>query len=741
MRRKIGVLLGLCVLTTSISVNASVREVLEVTNLRTTTTATTNEGEATKSNLEKIVLAIKAKITIPKELSEFEYYYNSDGYNLAPHWNLTWMNEGYSKRISVTCDDKGNVINYYYLDDKDNEKNEPKYLKSELKDIADKFIKKIAPSIYSNLKYIKSNNGNINSGYYTYNYERIENGVSMPDNGVSITVNYETKKALAVNINWLYGVKIPTKDTIITREKAAKIIGSQMKMILSYENSYDQDEKGKTKIKTFLAFQPEIGYLSVDAKTGKVYTTKNEWADSITNSSEASKEDSVEDKDSGKSDSIKLTEAEIKKIKELEGLIDKSVAISKIRSEKSLLLDESLSVVTANLSKENLNNSDEKTNYVWNISFSAPISKKEVVDDIYTPYASASIDAKTGKILSFRASVKNYYDVKEEKWDTIKVNYTKKEALLILEKFLNTQVPERLKNSKITSQEDGYIVAYKEDQPVYGGYNFNYNRVNEGVEYAYNGIHAMVDGVTGKIYSFNSNWDDKVTFKSPKGAITATEAFDKYIALEGYGLVYEINNIESVSKEDNSYTNRQEVRLVYRADIYPSLISAFTGKQIDYDGKDYINKKEGYSYTDISSHKYLRSIQLLSDIGIGFEGDKFLPDNKITAEEMETLLININYNIIELTAKEKTKKVTRIDIVKRLVQVAGLDKVAKLKNIYIVDFEDKDSIAKTDLGYVALAKGLGIISGKKLELKQEISRAQAADMIIKLLTGQSKLRD
>lgn len=740
MRKKICVLLGLCMLTTSTSVNAQVEDSTAVIKTLAVTSGVNTEGEATKGNLEKVVVAIKAKITIPKGLTDFEYDYNLNGYDSSPTWNLIWSNKDNSKRISITCDEKANIINYYNESDRENGKYNPKHLKSELRDSANKFIKKIAPSIYSHLKYVENQSGSIYSGCYTYSFERIENGISMPDNGVTIMINYETAQVVAANLSWLYDVKIPDTHSVISSQKAAVLIGNQMKMILSYENAYDMEESEKETIRTFLAYAPDKSYLSVDAKTGKIYSSRYEWLEEGKNEG-STNDQSVAGESNGKKDESSLTEAEIKKIKELEGLIDKTKAINIIKNEKSLLLENSLSVVTANLSNTAINSQDKKSSYVWNISFSKPISKSEESGDSYRPYANASVDAKTGKIISFRGSVRNYYDISEEKWESIKVNYSKNEALTIAENFLKNQIPDRLNQSRISKSENGYIIAFKEDQPVYGGYDFNYVRINENIEYAYNGINAKVDGVTGKIYHYTSNWSDSITFQSPKGAITQSEAFKKYIALEGYGLVYEINQIETVSTKDNTYSNKKEVRLVYRADIYPSRISPFTGKQLDENGENFTSKKGTYSYTDISSHKFQRSILLLADLGIGFDSSKFLPNNKIKAGEIESLLININNNAKGLTEQQKRNRVTRMDMIKRCIKVIELEKVAQIKGIYSVDFEDKKSIAKADIGYVALAKGLNIVSGKKLNPNKEMTRAEAADMIVNLLIGQSGLRN
>lgn len=56
-------------------------------------------------------------------------------------------------------------------------------------------------------------------------------------------------------------------------------------MKLSYQNAYETDDKGNTTIKAFLVYSPELSYASVDAKTGEIYTTQNQWVNTTENQS------------------------------------------------------------------------------------------------------------------------------------------------------------------------------------------------------------------------------------------------------------------------------------------------------------------------------------------------------------------------------------------------------------------------------------------------------------------------
>ncbi|MGB8453520.1 MAG: YcdB/YcdC domain-containing protein [Anaerocolumna sp.] len=699
---------------------------------------TGNSGQEPKAeDLERIIKTVKAKITIPEELAKFDYYFNSDNNGTGASWNLNWYTEDNSKRITIQSDQDGNIVRYY--SDNNNSGNYvPKYFKADLKAAADKFIKKVAADISGKAEYAGATSEGAYSGQYNYQYQRVENGIPMPDNTITVGVNYETGKVTSYSSNWLYNVNIPSADTKITKEDAAEKIGKTVTMKLSYQNAYTTDKDGKTEIKAFLVYSPDNSYAAVDAKTGEVYTTQNEWIerDGATVYGDE-KSDSVSD--SG------LTQQEVTKIDEIKGLISKEAAIKAITENKSLLLDDNLKSISASLYKKNNYSADDKdSKYVWSINLSDPREIKNEGSDTYRAYANASVDAKTGNIISFNSSIKDYYNMSKQEWESVKVKYNMEQGQKTLEDFLKIQIPDKFKNSVLSDHKESYVISYDNGKEVYGGYYYNYNRVNAGVEYPYNGINGAVDGVTGKIYSFSYNWNDNITFEAPKNIISADDAFDSYIANKGYHLVYEINNIHSYESagqkivSTGSYSVDSEVRLVYRTDISPATISPFTGKQLDYDGEEYVEPEDMYKYNDLNNTTSERNIRLLSEIGIGFKGSEFKPDKAITTKEITDFLnqAGIYYNNNKYKLSNDDSAITRLEASEFTVQILGYDSVAKLRNIYNTNFKDQSQISSEYLGYTALAQGLNLITSNnnnEFRPNDKLTRAEAADMIIAML--------
>lgn len=700
--------------------------------------------EPTDQGLEKAITKVKQKITVPAEYSEFEYYYYDSGAYTGPIWNMSWENPTTNSRIMINCD-KDYHITYYNIYNYDEKTSGvTKYLKNELKATADEFIKKIAPETNGNLEYISADYDGIYSGNYVYSYKRKANGVDLPDNMVTVSVSSVTGKVTSASINWIYDTTIPNSSVKITKDEATALIKENTKMKLVYKSDYyhiyDKSNIATAK-KAFLVYEPVDSYISIDAKTGEVYKTRSEWIDTSKNNG-AAMEDSTADAGAGQN--IALTEEEIKKVNELKNLISKSKAIETITKNPYLYLDKNLKAYSATLNKQDKGSG--KTSYIWNISLRDPREVDyENSTDYYRAYAYATVDAETGKILSFYTTLNDNYDEVKNQWKKVDIKYDREEAQKLLVKFFKTQIQDRYNNSVLVSQSDDYVAYYNEKEPVYGGYAYQYSRVNEKVEYPDNFIYGSVDGVTGKIYSYGSYWDENITFESAKGVITADKAMDYYLNNEDYGLKYEINVI---NKYDSGYGDGKElydytqaysaeykVRLVYRPDIYPSYISPFTGERLNYNGEVY-TETPPYTYKDVQNTESNRNILLLSDMNIGFEGEYFLPEKEITIGEMTELLSEVGYYNSETTVNAD-KTITREEMAQLLISRIGLGKVAKLQGIYKTGFTDENNIGLDYLGAVALAKGLGIMSGdsnNNFNPSKKITRSEAVNLLINFIS-------
>lgn len=682
-----------------------------------------------EENMERVLLIVKEKLDVD-DYEKFDYsFYDYSG---KTQWNFIWRNEDYSEYVSVTADDEGH-IRYYSNSSNDYKRGIPSVTADEMKDTAFSWIEKIEPSIAGSVeltdtRYVYYNNS------YAYTFTRVKSGIQMPENLVDISLSANDGKLLSYRENWNYDVKLPAAKDLITKQEAAAKIGTQVDMELKYFRSWGND--GKEKV--FLAYVPSRSYVAVNAKTGKIYTKKyyldGEWDGA---DEEAAMGDyAAFDNGTGvAAKNASISQAERLKIDEIKDIISADDAKKLILENPYLYREEADYTVSSDLTAED-------NDYFWNIYLedSRPYDYDDPDADWYRSSIYATVNAKTGEIISYNASVRSMYDIPEDQLAQITINYTKKQCRDNFESFVKQYNPDRFKDTKLgnTSRSIAYNYDYATGKFDYAGFNFSYIRTHEGVPFEANGINGEVEAITGKVVSYYSNWDEDIEFPSSKDVIGAQKAFECYMGYEGYDLVYELVTVYG-KKTSEAVTKS---RLVYRTDIPYSYVDAKTGEQLNYWGEKYDRKAEKYEYTDIAGSKYERAIRLLADMGIGLAKTEFKPDEKMTAEDFDALLEQSSnftyYYIYDVAEKEETKTdnnaaATREYIAEKIIDSMGYGKLAKL-DIYKTGFDDEADIK--NVGAVALAKGFGLMgakSGNSFKPATVVTNGEAAELILKLM--------
>ena len=776
---------------------------------------TTDNEQPTTEELEAVIKAAKPKLDIPESFSEFSWDYYGGNTRTEPYWTMRWSTPGTSQvygHASVSCDKAGNIKNFNIYSDEQNANAFPAYTKNELIETAKKYVKKLAPD--ANLVFDKAQDAyGRYSRFYTYTFKRTENGIDYPENNATVRIDYVTGKLTYFNLSYDYGIGFSSNKAVVTPELAASILGTRQEMILSYTLLRETDENGNTVNKAVLVYSPKESYLAVDAVTGEVYDTRTEWTNGTAagDVNAALKGEVMEDAAESEEGGYRLTEEELAQLEVLKGLITKEEAVAKITGNEKFYLDMSLTAVSANLSRSYnyYSSNKEEEGYVWHISFSNPLGGEKY----YYSYADASVDAKTGEIISFNSSLRNSYYYEQNELEAPEVKFSQEQAEKIFEDFVKTQIPEKL---ELTRKQDTYMtnaIKYNTEivdgneyrTPVYGAYGINYVRVNEGLDFTYNNIYGAVDGVTGKIYSYGYSWIDDVVFESPKNAMTKQEALKVYLEKAEFDTYYERHDTYTLKKlpanspeekfracvleiKENTadyeaiikkyapdadldgikkailaadeytllellakafgvkeydidifynsaaelYDRESTARLVYKTNISNVRISALTGERVNYSGKPVVEEFDG-EFSDISEHWAKDYITILADLGIIERAPEFLPDSFVTEEEFDRLL---SASGLYGYTSEGAEGFTRLLAVKHIIASLGYDKVASL-DIYRTEFSDNPEIDAADVGYVAIAYGLGIIDGdagtKTFRPNEQITKAEAAKLIVETI--------
>ena len=150
----------------------------------------------------------------------------------------------------------------------------------------------------------------------------------------------------------------------------------------------------------------------------------------------------------------------------------------------------------------------EAEDYIWNITWSKNSISKNI-------YYGVSIIANTGKIQSINNSEYNNNDVSSI--PTISL----KEAREASDNFVEKIDADKFK--EVTRVDNDFAGYYRNGS---NSYSFSYIRKVNGIEFNGNTIEVNVDGVSGKITYYYSNWNGSYSFPDSSSVISKDKAQD-----------------------------------------------------------------------------------------------------------------------------------------------------------------------------------------------------------------------
>ena len=249
-----------------------------------------------------------------------------------------------------------------------------------------------------------------------------------------------------------------------------------------------------------------------------------------------------------------------------------------------------------------------------------------------------------------------------------------------------------------------------------------YERLVNEIPFKSNGLYICY--TNGKLKHVSFAWDN-VDFESTDSIITLDDAYEQLFNKCGLVLDY-------YKRENNVLTP------IYRlSSIGTGIIDAKTGKQLDYDGSIYYSSKE-MNYIDINSHYSGDIAKKMSDCDIYVSsGHVFLADyitqqeylllisefidgtkpvlstTGVLTDDQTEMLYAYMYanNVIDRSETDYKSYVTRADAVKYFLRILGYGTVADMSDIFIKHFNDSDTIPQSLIGYVELARSMGLVNG------------------------------
>lgn len=685
---------------------------------------------AADNGLETAIGEARTRIEIPAEYSQFESSVSQDG--VMTSYNLNWSTEGdaydSARTIRVTVNSKGDITNYntgWY--DRDDSIKLAKYNGQQLKDIAAAWIEKVNPSWVAELD-IDGAEVPVEKGVFDSDtsvvFQRKVNGIPFCDNYVSFSLDKQTGEVTHMYARWTYAEGMPTESTVITAEDAQKKFEQYSPMELKYFSGEDD--------KQYLAYVPSNETVMVRAADGEEVTFQSGAYEADANTGDAAAPMAMTRGESGggasKNMAYQMTKEEQANVSQMENLIAVEEA------EKALKAMEDLGISDYTLANSNYSRYGEDGKYRYELRMEL---RKGDDDSMNTAYA--TVDAEDGSLLNYSHYTEN--DYRSSYVPDEKAAVTPTQAQNVAKEFA----------AKVAAAEFTQTKA-RESENSAEEYGVTFVRYANDVICESNSINVRVNPQTGKIKSFYKNWNKEYVFESTDGMIDAEKAAEELFGQAGLVQKYvDLNRMMYGKKPANPC-------LVYVLNEQkPNRVSAKTGKLLSYDGSEYKeNTPASSDITDIAGHYGETAIKTLLDNSV-IETEagqtEFRPDDFITQEELLGFVSRLVGGVMPLAraeiydiaarnqivlAEEKApeKIAVREEAVKYIIRALGYDKVAVLPDIFNCGFADRDSITAGAEGYVAIAKGFGIVRGDEannFNPQENVTRADAAIMIFNYL--------
>lgn len=374
------------------------------------------------------------------------------------------------------------------------------------------------------------------------------------------------------------------------------------------------------------------------------------------------------------------------------------------------------------------------------LTYSRPLEKNELAERYsengrqYELRKYITVDAVTGALK--RVSTSDSYAKELFQGDSASV----------VKGFLSAQYPDCF--AACAQQEDGE----------------RWVRQANGIPYYSNYLRASACKVDGSIGSFSIEWNDEAVFPAPKDIVDKNAALSAYAGCYTAQLYYTAYPEKVDTSDPQWLTYSQQVGNVkYRWVLsyvldgdQPQGVDAFNGKVLTWPGRT----ATVLTYTDCANCYGKAEIEALADYGVGFSrGAAFRPTAQVTQRDMLVLLLSAvgctydadsmdeerennlyetaySQGLLTKAQRDPVRTVTRMEFVKTMLASSAYGKAAQLTGIFKTSFSDAASIPAADLGYAAIAQGLGIVIGDQTKAFQPnavLTRQDAAIMLYRLM--------
>lgn len=664
------------------------------------TSALAEGAKASDARLIRVTQAVKSTLSIPDDYAQFSGEPTETP--LGTRWELSWSGE--DKNLSVTATEAGKVLSMDLWEETHGGQSDfgpsfPAMGRAQARTYAEAFLDRVLTDGEAAV-FEEGGDESLSSSACSF-------WGSIRLNGLPAPLNFRLRVRLsdgAVTSFWRddpseYAGALPAPAAKLDVSAAAALL----KTTLSLRLEYVRAGEGEPAV---LRYLPESGHdFYVDAASGALVdlTALREKLAQTGGAGGADKANAAESAaDSG------LTEAELEGAAQLKGTLDQAALDQAVRAWKELGLSAyQLSETRYFVDRE----TDEVTaRLTYGKKTALGICRRMV-----------SVDARTGALESMSG-----YDPYDE---SAVFKLTPSASQARGEAFFKALWPDQFAKTALYQPE-----AQQSGEPVN---IFTFAQKANGYFFPDNALQVEVSALDGSIVGFSRTFDDSVTFAPADGLISESAALDIWAGSYPVELAYVAVPVElDLSAEEFAplleagYRYFNALKPGYalgEQDLWYTGVDARTGALIAADTWEAVSVR----YDDLDGHWARSALLQLADYRVGWLGGKARPGQPLTQLDYVALLASAGGYLFDpetgdvddlyryafrqgiLSREERADEalLTRMDAVRLLLNSLGYGSVARLHGIYRCDFKDAAAIPAADLGYAALAQGLGVVTG------------------------------
>ena len=687
--------------------------------------------ETSDAALARVTQTVKETLELDTE--DYEEFWGSryeDG--LTGIWSLSWS--GADGDLSIEALDDGTVLSYRLSQTYDSYNTFPTFPQGDA-DSAAQAARNFLDKVLGENEQVEleepSGLDSLNSDSYRFSGTILLNGLPSPLS-YSMTVRAADSQVIRfsrdVGANTFLG-EVPSAQAAVGAEAAAAALTGELKLRLEYV----LDEDGTSAVLRYLPENTHTYY--VDAVTGEkldLTELESQMGGMSGGAGDSSANESAPEEDSGSG----LTQAEQEGIAKLEGVQSSEELDRGLRAVSAYgLTDYALS--SASYTLVEAQEEGEEDQVLCTLSYGKAGEKRST--------RILTVDARTGAVQTVST-----YAAWLEEGETAALS--REETQARAEEFLAEFCGARWETLTRSESED----SSEENRPYD---TYTYVRESSGIPFPEHYYTVAIDRRDGSVYRLRFVYDEDVTFASPAGIVDEAAALAAWAGTYETTLAYRLvpRALDSSDEQEArllalGLTHFYGLRLTYglEREGYCRGIDAATGTPLWQE-----TSTRALTYTDLEGTWVQADAEKLASFGVGYDGGTFGYRKSLTQWDLVAMLASLegycidpenaeewtrdaayaaaySMGALERGERDEDRVITRGELVTCLLDCAGYRAVARLEGIYTCTYRDAASIPADELGYAALAQGLGMVQGN-YDGARVATRGELAVMLCRLL--------